>query len=462
MFKQPMIQTVKQLREAGRSLREISQLLSMSRNTVRQLLKKKDNDSKQGQITAQHESSVPLIQELLKECGGNLVRVHERLTQDHQLPLAYSTLTYLVRKYQLKTSTTPQRIGEYDFKPGEEMQHDTSPHTVIIGGKRIKAQCASLVLAFSRQLFIQYYPCFTRFEAKLFLQEALSFMQGSCRRCVIDNTSVILGAGAGSQAVMAPEMQFFSRFFGFEFMAHAVNRPQRKGRCERDFNYAETNFLAGRKFQDWEDLNRQARHWCETVANQKIKRSLGMSPQTAYIQEKRFLLPLPETLLPIYKHEKRVVDTQGYVNLETNRYSTPESHIGHEMDVYQYLDKIEIYYHHRLITSHARIIGSRNQRSIIKGHHRHLYRRENQQASCAAEKQLMGCSAILDGYIQQLKSHVRGRGVWSFKRLLYLKQLYPWEAFLMAIEQAKQYGLYDLTRLEKMIIRCVAGDFFNL
>jgi transposase len=461
MFKPPMIQTVQQLREAGRSLRQISQLLGMSRNTVRQLLKKKDEIPTQERSTAKQDQYLPIIQELLSACRGNLVRVHERLREDHQLSLPYSTLTYLVRKYQLQQSRSP-RVGEYHFKPGEEMQHDTSPHTVLIGGKPIKAQCASLVLAFSRQVFIQYYPCFTRFEAKLFLQEALSFMQGSCQRCVIDNTSVILCAGSGSAAVMAPEMQFFSRFFGFEFIAHAVNRPERKGRVERNFSYAENNFLAGRTFQDWEDLNRQARHWCETVANSKIKRELGMSPQTAFIQEKPFLLPLPETLLPIYQHEKRVVDTQGYVNLETNRYSAPESHIGHDMDVYQYLDKIEIYYQHRLIASHARIIGSRNQRSLIKGHHRLLHRRENRQASSEAEKQLMGCSPVLEAYIQQLKSHVRGRGVWHFKRLLYFKQLYPLEAFLMAIEQAKQYGLYDLTRLEKMIIRCVAGDFFNL
>jgi hypothetical protein len=279
---------------------------------------------------------------------------------------------------------------------------------------------------------------------------------------VIDNTSVIVASGAGSQAVMAMEMQFFSRFFGFEFIAHALNHPQRKSRCERNFHFAENNFLSGRTFCDWEDLNRQARHWCETAANQKIKRSLGMSPQTAYIQEKPFLLPLPEVLLPIFKHEKRIVDTQGYVNLETNRYSVPESHIGHEMDVYQYLGKIEIYYQHRLVASHGRIMGSRDRRSLIKGHHRHLHRRENQQASCAAEKQLMGCSPVLDAYIQQLKSHVRGRGVGNFKRLLYLKQLYPLNAFLTAIEQAKQYGLYDLSRLEKMIIRCVAGDFFNI
>ncbi len=49
-----------------------------------------------------------------------------------------------------------------------------------------------------------------------------------------------------------------------------------------------------------------------------------------------------------------------------------------------------------------------------------------------------------------------------FKRLLYLKQLYPAEAFMMAIEKAEQYGLYNMPRLEKLIIRCVAGEFFNL
>jgi hypothetical protein len=289
-------------------------------------------------------------------------------------------------------------------------------------------------LAFSRQLFIQYYPCYTRFEAKLFLQQALSFMQGSCRRCVIDNTTVILAAGAGQSAIVAQDMQFFSRFYGFEFIAHAVNNPNRKGRIERPFAYVENNFLAGRQFSDWEDLNRQARVWCEIVANQKPKRCLGMSPQAAYIQEKPFLLPLPDSALPIYQHNQRIVDTQGYMHLETNRYSVPECHIGHAVDVYQYLDKVEIYYQNQPITQHPRLVGVRNQKASIKEHHRGLYRNANRQSCCAAEKALVGCHETLDAYIQQLKSHTRGRGVWVLKRLLYLKQLYPAEAFTQAVQ----------------------------
>jgi hypothetical protein len=43
-----------------------------------------------------------------------------------------------------------------------------------------------------------------------------------------------------------------------------------------------------------------------------------------------------------------------------------------------------------------------------------------------------------------------------------LKRTYPPEAFAKAILEALRYGLYDLTRLEQMILSQVAGDFFTL
>jgi hypothetical protein len=92
----------------------------------------------------------------------------------------------------------------------------------------VSAQCASLVLAYSRLLFVQYSPRFTRFEAKAFLTAALQFFAGAARRCVIDNTSVILAGGAGANARIAPEMAAFAAVFGFEFMAHAINHSDRK------------------------------------------------------------------------------------------------------------------------------------------------------------------------------------------------------------------------------------------
>ena len=77
--------------------------------------------------------------------------------------MSYSTLTRWVREADLREP--PLRAGEYNFVPGREMQHDTSPHRVTFASadKPVSVQCAGLVLAYSRRLFIQYYPHFTRY-----------------------------------------------------------------------------------------------------------------------------------------------------------------------------------------------------------------------------------------------------------------------------------------------------------
>jgi len=39
---------------------------------------------------------------------------------------------------------------------------------------------------------------------------------------------------------------------------------------------------------------------------------------------------------------------------------------------------------------------------------------------------------------------------------------YPRDALLVAIGEAQRYGLYDLDRVERMILRLVARDYFLL
>jgi hypothetical protein len=64
--------------------------------------------------------------------------------------------------------------------------------------------------------------------------------------------------------------------------------------------------------------------------------------------------------------------------------------------------------------------------------------------------------------VAQIKRRSHGRGVRPLRRLLELKRTYPEEAFLGACEQALHYGLFDLNRLEKLILEKVAGDFFRI
>ena len=445
------------LQAQGQSLRQISRALKLSRNTVRRILRQ-PVPATAGEVERQRLGiTLGTLRSAFDRAQGNVVRMGQLLNAEYELDFPYSTLTRWVREAGLRAP--PQRAGEYIFGPGEEMQHDTSPHRVRIGDKTITAQCAGLVLAYSRRLYVQYYPRYTRFEAKQFLLDAACFMAGMCPVCVIDNTSVVLAAGAGADAVIAPEMAAFARTLRFDFVAHEVGHADRKGRIERNFFFVETNFLPGRSFTDFADLNRQALDWCQNVANATPKRALGMTPEAAYLGEQSWLKPLPAVLPPVYEVMERVVDLSGYVSLETNRYSVPERLVGQTVSVYKYPAQVQIHHRGAVVATHSRLLAQRDGRSTDPAHHptpARVSRTPNLTA------QLRPDSPELEAYARALQQRGRGRGVRALRRLLELQRTYPAAPFLAAIRQAAHFGLYDLGRLEKLILQQVAGDFFAL
>jgi hypothetical protein len=77
------------------------------------------------QKEARDEDLLALIEPLFPRCRGNVVRLQELLRDDYPIEVPYSTLTRLVRQAGLRTPK--RRAGAYQFEPGQEMQHDTSP-----------------------------------------------------------------------------------------------------------------------------------------------------------------------------------------------------------------------------------------------------------------------------------------------------------------------------------------------
>jgi hypothetical protein len=184
---------------------------------------------------------------------------------------------------------------------------------------------------------------------------------------MVDNSNVVVASGSGAAAVIAPEMEAFGQIFGFEFVAHAIGDANRSARVERPFYFVERNFLPARQFSSWDDLNAQARTWCEHTANQRHKRALGMSPQAAYVLEKPELLPLPAYLPPVYQAFTRIVDVEGYIFLDTNRYSVPERLIGKKVEVYKYPQAVKVLFRHREVAEHPRLVGKRHAQSTPQG-----------------------------------------------------------------------------------------------
>src|SRR6516162_4351408 len=282
MLSQAQRTTILELSTQGVSKREIARVLGISRVAVRKVLRANSTAVPELQRPEKAEPHRQQILELFDKCKGNLVRVHEELVAAGA-ELSYPALTAFCRRHGIG-QVPPVASGHYHFEPGEEMQHDTSPHEVELGGRKRKVQTASAVLCYSRMLFFQCYPTFRRFDCKVFLTEALRYFSGAAARVMIDNTHVVVLRGTGREMIPVPEMDAFGDRFGFEFRAHAIGNANRSARVERPFHFIENNFLAGRTFASWEDLNQRAREWCDKV-NATVKRHLHASPRELFAVE---------------------------------------------------------------------------------------------------------------------------------------------------------------------------------
>ena len=333
------------------SIRAIARALRISRNSVRDVLRSGTTDVPAIERMESLEPHLQTIIALFERCKGNRIRVHEELGKG-EIVVPYTTLTAFLRRHKIGVRDIVPS-GRYITPPGQEMQHDTSPHRAMIGGTQTSIQTASLVLAHSRMIYVQCYPRFTRFYCKVFLTDALRFFGGAASECIIDNTHVVILRGTGPDAVVVPEMECFSQRFGFVFRAHEVGDANRSGKVERPFHYIENNFLCGREFSDWNHLNQEAALWCERV-NGRHRRHLQAAAVTLFQAEKPKLVALPIHIPEVYDVHARTVDVYGYVSLHRHRYSAPASLLGHRVEVHEYKDTIQIHDKKRTVAIHTR------------------------------------------------------------------------------------------------------------
>lgn len=460
MLDQSIRASILALREAGHGTRAIARALHISRNAVKTVLA---NGDPTPPPIVRAEKAAPLRDEILAlytSCKGNLVRVHEELVAQGHATLSYQALTGFCRRHGIGHEP-PTPVGRYEFAPGKEMQHDTSPHRAHIGGAERSVQTASLVLCHSRLLFFQLYPRFTRFECKVFLTDALRYVGGACADCMVDNTHVIVLRGTGREMVTVPEMEAFARRLNFRFIAHEKGDANRSGRVERPFHFIEHNFLAGRRFADLAQANREARAWCDKV-NATFKRHLHARPRELFAVEQAALRPLPAWVPEVYTLHQRVVDLEGYIHVDGHVYSVPYQLIGKPVEVRETKDHIRVFVGPREVAVHHKVVmtGAKQRRTLP------AHRPPRGQVAAAVqrspeEQELAAVGAPVAGYAAALKQRATRWPV-ALRRLAQMRRDYPTAPFLAAVETATHYGLYDLDRLERIVLRNVATAYFVL
>jgi hypothetical protein len=351
------------------------------------------------------------------------------------------------------------RCDRVPDEPGAEMQHDTTVYQVKLAGQPTKLIASLLYLRYSKRRYLKFYRTFNRFAMKCFLHEALMFWGYAARQCIIDNTNLARLRGAGQRAVIVPEMQAFSRRYGFQFVCHALDHPNRKAGEERSFWTVETNFLPGRSFDSLEDLNEQAWQWATQRMEHRPQTKARLIPAQAFEHECGYLNELPPHLPAPYKTHPRGTDQYGFVAFGANDYWVPGNRRD-DVKVLQYADRLKIFQQHTLLAEYRLPAdGVRGQHYSPPGQPKPRHQPKNRRRDAKHEAQrlrAMGSevAAYLDFALAApgVQRHRFTRELFAFSRKV------THGVFVKTALRALHYRILDLATVRRIAWLCISQE----
>lgn len=330
------IQEIRELKERGLSIRGIARKLGRNVKSVRRALGRPRR--------AQSESKLERYKEKILELDGKEYRVPRILREIRELGYtgSRSILQDFLRKHRGPRKVERRVYRRFETDPAQESQIDWSPFRLVIAGEERVAHCFSLILAYSRMLFIAFYRN-ERLPTLLHAHvEAFGYMGGLCQRHVYDNMATVTVGRVGGKPIWNPGFLDFAKHYGFEPWACRKADPNRKGKIERPFPFIYDDFLKDSRFESWEDLNARGRVWLDTVANVRKHETTKRVPREMYLEEKDLLIQLPPIGFDTGRIEMRKVQLDGYVPLDGSLYPVPASLVGQYVRIRVFPHEIEI------------------------------------------------------------------------------------------------------------------------
>jgi transposase len=335
MIDQTQWGAVRVLFERGVPKKEIARQLDLDVKTVRKWLK----SSWVPQHRAKRGSALDRWRDLLQarapEVGFNAVVLLREL-QALGYQGAYTTLVDYIRPWRtLAAEALPTPRFETD--PGKQAQVDWGSLGVWFGSDKVRLHVFTMVLGFSRRLFAKGYH--HERIGNLLDGHAAAFAHfgGRTEQVLYDNPRTIVLEKNESTGEVVWNKTFKDRmdFYGVDPRLCRYYRAQTKGKVENGVKYVKGNALAGRCFQNLDELNEYLLDWCVRVADERIHGTTHERPSARFDRAEASAL-VPVDVRPAPPHERvvtRIVPPDTYVTVETNRYPVPVDWIGDRVEV---------------------------------------------------------------------------------------------------------------------------------
>jgi transposase len=218
---------------------------------------------------------------------------------------------------------------------GEQAQVDWGHFGHLqVGRARRPLMAFVMVLSHSRMIFLRFF-----LDARIdsFLRghvEAFTAFDGLSRVVLYDNLKSAVLERHGQAIRFNPALLALAAHCCFEPRPVAIARGNEKGRVERSIRYIRDSFFAARKFTDLDDLNAQARLWCQgQAADRRWPEDSRLSVRQAFEAERACLLALPPREFALGERVAVAVGKTPYVRFDLNDYSLPHTHVRRTLAV---------------------------------------------------------------------------------------------------------------------------------
>lgn len=445
----------------GWSIRKLATHFSISRNTVRRILRKHAAARDEGHdiVREQIKKKVPQqskldpfinqIKELLKDfpkITGQ--RVYEEITAT-----GYDGGISILRDRLRTLRPTPKKrpVVRFETEPGLQGQMDWSPYTIDFQRQgRTTVNCFSYILGFSRRQYIDFTTNRNFYTLVRRHQDGFTHFNGSPRQCLYDNEKTVVLRWEAGRPVFNPSFAAFITHYKCKPIACLQGRAETKGKVERPFQYVEHNLLGGRKFQDLDDLKACARWWLQNRSDTHIHDTTGRPPLDLFLEkEQEQLIPLPRHPYDTSEVALRVCSIEGYLEFETNRYPVPYEYVtdiltlkATEQEIFIYSPELSLIVRHERLPAGAVITldatGIHGAQAVRYG--LEPVREQFLDLGDAAENFLRGLVA----------KHPRSAG-YHVRSILRQKESYHCDEIHRALVHACKYYAYDHSTVERIL-----------
>lgn len=433
------------------SVRGVARELGCDRHTVRAVLgigrAKRAKRPAQAARPKKIDPFVPLLRRLILEDGLTAILAWEELAQQG-FAGKYSAVKLAVRAIRPRKPTKATTVVEH--LPGDEGQVDWSPYRVLLGGLETEVHAFSMVLPFSRYMFVRF-ASNEQVETLIRLhEEGFADLDAVPKLMTYDNMTTVGRRASPTEINLNPTFAAWAKPYEFAVDLTRPHTPNDHAPVERPMHYIEHNCLRRRRFRfdDWDDLNRHAKIWCDTVANVRVHGTTRLRPVNQLKFERSFMLPLPSARPVPFKAYNRTIRSTWVVAHETNTYSVSPSLIGHEATLNVYAERIEVFVDGKLHVTHVRSF-EKYQRFALPEHEAEYRRLTPSRVLLEGVFRRLGpvAEAFYDGLVAQ-----RGKGAGHhLKRILSMADRRGNSVVIPAMAHAAEFGNFSADAVARVI-----------